>query len=321
MAQHPYEREDLLQKLLANFPSVLGGDQFDSEEPKRWLLISRDADVPSQDAGASRWSIDHLFIDQDKIPTFVEVKRSSDTRIRREVVGQILEYASNAVVYWPENYIRQKYEKRFENDEAASQEITRCLDVDFDEEDPNAIDLFWKAADDNLRDGRIRLIFVSDSIPAELRRIVEFLNGQMRAEVLAIEIRQFTAPGVTTLVPTIFGQTEQTAAKTVRLSGSGPRPPLPAFVAIINAYDASRGQLPPTSGTAPGYRHVRLPGWPIPVKYEFMRRGKSVLVQLGAPLEIYPNLVAVLSPLAGKMIGDGHATLRWEPGDGGQHKG
>ncbi len=30
----------------------------------------------------------------------VRVKRR-DTRIRREVVGQMLEYAANAVTYWP----------------------------------------------------------------------------------------------------------------------------------------------------------------------------------------------------------------------------
>jgi hypothetical protein len=33
--------------------------------------------------------------DQNAVPTLVEVKRSSDTRIRREVVGQMLDYAAN----------------------------------------------------------------------------------------------------------------------------------------------------------------------------------------------------------------------------------
>jgi hypothetical protein len=32
------------------------------------------------------------------VPTLLEVKRSSDTRIRREVVGQMLDYAANGVV-------------------------------------------------------------------------------------------------------------------------------------------------------------------------------------------------------------------------------
>ena len=42
----------------------------------------------------------------------------------------------------------------------------------------------------------MRLIFVADKIPAELRRIVELLNKQMNpAEVLAVEIQQHVAEG------------------------------------------------------------------------------------------------------------------------------
>jgi ribosomal protein L30E len=33
--------------------------------------------------------------------------------------------------------------------------------------------------DANLRAGKVRLVFVADEIPAELRRVVEFLNSQM----------------------------------------------------------------------------------------------------------------------------------------------
>ena len=55
------------------------------------------------------------------------------------------------------------------------------------------------------------MIFVADRIPRELRRIVEFLNEQMRpAEVLAIEVEQFTnANGLRTLVPRVLGNTER----------------------------------------------------------------------------------------------------------------
>ena len=53
----------------------------------------------------------------------------------------------------------------------------------------------------------MRLIFVADEIPSELRRIVEFLNAQMDpAEVLAVEIRQFAGEGLKALVPRVFGQ-------------------------------------------------------------------------------------------------------------------
>ena len=60
--------------------------------------------------GLDRWSVDHLFIDQDAVPTIVEVKRASDTRIRREVVGQMLDYAANGVVNWPAESLRARFE-------------------------------------------------------------------------------------------------------------------------------------------------------------------------------------------------------------------
>jgi hypothetical protein len=96
MEEAEYDSESLLQKLLADHPNLLTGDQIDAEEPRRWLLVSREMAVPGEQDGAGRWSLDHLFLDQDAIPTLVEVKRSTDTRIRREVIGQMLDYAANA---------------------------------------------------------------------------------------------------------------------------------------------------------------------------------------------------------------------------------
>src|SRR6266536_4640753 len=110
MTEQPYDSEDILQALIARFPSLLAGDQLDSTSPRRWVLVDREAGLPDDEDAAGRWSVDHLFIDQDAIPTLVEVKRSSDTRIRREVVGQMLDYAANAVVYWPVDYFRAEFE-------------------------------------------------------------------------------------------------------------------------------------------------------------------------------------------------------------------
>src|SRR5262249_40269486 len=109
MAAQAYDSEALLQGLLATHPSLLAGDQIDHVVPRRWLLISREARVPAEEGGAGRLALDHLFLDQDAVPTLVEVKRSSDTRIRREVVGQMLDYAANAVAYWPVETIRAQF--------------------------------------------------------------------------------------------------------------------------------------------------------------------------------------------------------------------
>lgn len=101
LTEQPYDSEDLLQRLLADYPDLLAGKQMDPATPRRWLLVTREAPVPGEDGGAGRWSVDHLFLDQEGTPTLVEVKRSTDTRIRREVVGQMLDYAANGVAYWP----------------------------------------------------------------------------------------------------------------------------------------------------------------------------------------------------------------------------
>jgi hypothetical protein len=79
MTEHPYDSEDLLQGLLEKYPMLLGGDQIDSETPRRWLLISREASLPSGNEGSGRWAVDHVFLDQDAIPTLTEVKRSTDS--------------------------------------------------------------------------------------------------------------------------------------------------------------------------------------------------------------------------------------------------
>jgi hypothetical protein len=97
MHEQPYDSEDLLQTLLAKYPELIAGESAGAPSPRRWLLVKREVGIPDSATGGSRWSLDHLFIDEQAVPTLVEVKRSDDTRIRREVVGQMLDYAANGI--------------------------------------------------------------------------------------------------------------------------------------------------------------------------------------------------------------------------------
>src|SRR5829696_8497245 len=117
MIEAPYVSEDFLQALLAKHPNLLAGVSGESLPVRRWLLLAREAALPSAEDAGGRWSVDHLFVDQTAVPTLVEVKRSTDTRIRREVVGQMLDYAANAVVYWPVAHLRAHFEANNENHE------------------------------------------------------------------------------------------------------------------------------------------------------------------------------------------------------------
>ncbi|BAS57997.1 hypothetical protein NIES2135_26200 [Leptolyngbya boryana NIES-2135] len=218
MAERAYDSEALLQELLEKYPNLLAGDQINSGEPRRWLLISREMGVPFEEAGAGRWFVDHLFLDQDGILTLVEVKRSSDTRIRREVVGQMLDYAANGVVHWTAERIRASFEANCQTQAQEPEEVlAEFLDGDADTEK------FWQQVATNLQIGKIRMLFVADQIPLELQRVVEFLNVQMNpAEVLAVEIKQFVGEGLKTLVPRVIGQTVE-AQKNKTLTSSASR--------------------------------------------------------------------------------------------------
>jgi hypothetical protein len=158
-----------------------------------------------------------VFLDQEAVPTLVEVKRSEDTRIRREVVGQMLDYAANGVVYWPAERLRSDFEARCAKE-------SKDADAVFRESlgDEVEAELFWDEVEQNLRSGRIRLVFVSDLIPPELRRVIEFLNERMSpTEVVGVEIKQYVGQGnLKTLVPRVVGQTEQAKIQKIRSPSS-----------------------------------------------------------------------------------------------------
>lgn len=213
MSETEYAAEADLQKLLAEYPDLLGGDQMRVEPPRRWLLISREAAVPDSSASYGRWSLDHLFLDQDAIPTLVEVKRSTDTRLRREVVGQLLDYAANMTAYWPPARIRETFEETCLRDgrdpsAALAEFLTGARTHLADGGSPETADNFWDKASDHLKARRLRLLFVADLIPTELQRIIEFLNESMPSiEVLGVEVKQYTGQRGSALVPRVIGMT------------------------------------------------------------------------------------------------------------------
>jgi hypothetical protein len=207
-----YSVEAELQKLLADNIHLLPGAQIDPGNPRRWLLIKREAGVPNHEGGAGWWSIDHLAVDQYAVPTFIEVKRASDTRARREVVAQMLDYAANGSLFWAPEQLRTWFDG--DDPEGAAERLMSWLDPS--EQDPeDAAESFWQQVGTNLREGHIRLVFAADEIPASLQRLVEFLNEQMpRVEVLALEVRQYRVDGSKSgaLVPRLVGQTSRAQA-------------------------------------------------------------------------------------------------------------
>ncbi|SOC51135.1 hypothetical protein [Ornithinimicrobium cerasi] len=214
MVVTPYEAEDVLQALLSRHPDLLAGGQMDPHNPRRWLLVGREHGVPDRGGASSdRWSLDHLCVDQDAVPTLIEVKRSTDTRIRREVVGQMLDYAANGVLFWPVDRLREEFTTTQRAAGVDPVDAVRELTGD----DGHDVESFFDVVFENLQAGRVRLVFVADLIPDELQRIVEFLNTQMSpAQVFAVEVKQYAARGFQgrTIVPRLIGRTASTMTKT-----------------------------------------------------------------------------------------------------------
>ena len=227
MSEEPFALEDTLQELVANHPELLSGEQMAPENPRRWILVKREQGIADTEGGSNRWAVDHLLIDQDSIPTLVEVKRSANSQVRREVVGQMLDYAAHARHTWNPGDIRRDFEA---SAEAAGHDPDTVLAELLQSEDEPDAEEFWQRVGTNLRAARLRLLFVADGIPDELTRVVEFLNEQMpNIEVLAVEIKQFRGETGRTLVPRVIGRTTAAAPPT-RASAARSRMALDEFL-------------------------------------------------------------------------------------------
>ena len=200
-----------LQDLLVRHPDLLPSRQINPDDPPRWLLIQEEMPVPDPTNGVDRWSLDVLFVDHLAIPTFVECKRM-DTRSRREVVAQMIEYAANGHHYWDAADLLARSQKTHGSAEALQtwgSTHTAAADAE----------AFFQQVQTNLRDAKIRLIFFLEEAPPSLPSLVDFLNKQLNAtEVLLVEARQYRmveAAGTgfpqdqRIIVPRVFGYTEQ----------------------------------------------------------------------------------------------------------------
>jgi hypothetical protein len=200
------DEESELQAILEKNLDLIPGDQIDPEDPRRWLLVKREMPVPDPSTGLNRWSIDFFIVDQDAVPTFVECKRSADIRSRREIIGQMLEYAANGHYYWTSDTIKNYAEQTASKNGLTIDEVLSELHPTNEE----SVEVFFDKVQDNLREGQLRLVFFMEDSPMELRSVVDFLNRQMeRSEVLLVEAQQHELDQQRVVAPMLFGYTEQ----------------------------------------------------------------------------------------------------------------
>ena len=189
-----YEKEADLQKIVEDNPNLIARNWSIGRERKLYLVNREQSVFISEDDGTS-YSLDHLLVDDEGIPVLVEVKRSTDTRIRREVIAQMLDYACGAA-NWDTMTLKRMFEKN-------NEDISESFD-----------DSFWNTVESNLRAGKMRLVFVADQIPETLRVLIEFMDKTMQnIEVYGVELKPYRNGDVELLSKNVIGNSFLTNPK------------------------------------------------------------------------------------------------------------
>ena len=115
-----FPTEDKLQALIAEPPESLDGEQIRPGDARRWSLVTREKGIAPSAGEGARWSVDHLIIDQDAVPTLAEVKRGSNPEIRRTIVRQLLKYAAHASETWTAEGLREACVRQAKTKHAAA---------------------------------------------------------------------------------------------------------------------------------------------------------------------------------------------------------
>ncbi|MBC8275677.1 MAG: hypothetical protein H8E40_12010 [Chloroflexi bacterium] len=200
LAQTKFTEEGKLQDYLEEYPSLIPLGEI-VEGASDLLCIGREVGIPS---GA----IDLLFIDKDGLLTVVETKLVKNPEIRREVIGQIVEYASYISQWTADDVYRVASEYFSKSEMVPSGYKGSTLDGvmkklggdEFSDEDFRSN--IWQ----NVKDGRIRLIIAVDELVEPLRVIVTFLNAYSKFDILLLQVSSFEeSKSRKVLIPSLFG--------------------------------------------------------------------------------------------------------------------
>jgi len=299
MDQGDFKLEADLQKLLEDHPSLLEGCTSEHEDDERsLLLVRREMSIPDKADGTHRWWVDLFFIDQAGVPTLVEVKRSKNGQLRREVVGQLLDYAANAAAYWKVGEIRAAFVATF-GEERSQQLMDEFIGGSaFSDEDA-----FWQRVEVNLQTQNIRLVFVAEELPPELKIVIEFLNEQMRVvEVLGIEVGHYTDGKRKAIVPSVVGRTAQ--AESVKGRRQTVQRDYSYLDRVTAAFRLQTDNSIPLSTHTKHYRQawLDLPAFGKGLHYEFLGKANDeVICEFHAEVSPRTELRQAMAALAGPL--------------------
>ena len=185
-----YIDESHLQKLLDESPEVVSLEEI---RPGAGQLVAaiREFSLPVG-------YIDLLAFTAQGDIAIIECKQAKNTQAKREVIGQILDYAAHL---WEMSYESLDDKVRAIKSMSLADFVHSKTGEDWDEEQ------FRANVRAGLADGNFILVIVVDEINDELSRIVRYVNatGSTSFSFAALEMRRFTTEQAEMLVPHVFG--------------------------------------------------------------------------------------------------------------------
>ena len=183
-----YTNEAQLQKMLYDSPELIP-----TELEKQVAVFTKESGLPG--SGFT----DLIGVDAQGNVLLVETKLARNREIRREVIGQVLEYAA---YLWGMKF--EQFDDFFKRSEGKSLvELLTEKDSNIDKEQVRA------NVESNLNLGVFRLIIGVDSINPELEKIIAYVSRHGGLQLEALELELYRQGGIEILVPKRHGQLNQ----------------------------------------------------------------------------------------------------------------
>lgn len=208
-------KEDWIQQLIHKQPYILPIDEIESNFAPL-IPIGREITTPVG-------NIDNLFISPDGYLTIVETKLWRNPEARREVVGQILDYAKelNKWTYTSLDNAVKNYNQLFNsNTDGLLATIRKYEPIDESDEQ-----FFIDSISNNLARGRFLLLIVGDGIRESVEDMVDYLNQtpQLFFTLSLIELQVFIfdkEKNSFIVIPQIVVRTKEITRAIVRIEGN-----------------------------------------------------------------------------------------------------
>jgi len=194
-----YTAEAELQELLVESPEVISMEEI---RPGAGLLVAS-----IQEFSLPVGYIDILAFTARGDVAIVECKLAKNTQAKREVIGQILDYAAHL---WEMSY--EDLDERIQTMVGHTLAELVSGHVDQSEWDEEAFRSNVRAA---LDQGNFILTIAVNEINEELHKIVRYVNsaGTPAFSFAALEMRRFHKAKAEMLVPHVFGQSQASTRK------------------------------------------------------------------------------------------------------------